>query len=81
MSSKSGSTRIRTVEVRKIIGKKNVKDRTYHYEYYTLPLNIYVPRNVVERWGTEFVVIRDDENGIITIMPKKLAIEKGIKIS
>ncbi len=80
MSSKSSQLRVRKVEVRKIIGRKNIKDKTYQYEYYTLPLNIYIPRNVVERWGTEFVVIRDDESGTVTIMPRKLAKEKGFKV-
>jgi len=40
-------------------------------------LNLYVPRNIVERYGYEFVVIRDEDKGIITIMPKKLAEEQG----
>ncbi len=80
MSSKSSQLRVRKVKVRKIIGRKSIKDKTYQYEYYTLPLNIYIPRNVVERWGTEFVVIRDDESGTITIMPRKLAEEKGLKV-
>jgi len=74
----SKKIRVREVEVRRIIGKKNVKNKTYSYEYYTLSLNLYVPRNIVEKYGYEFVVIRDEDKGIITIMPKKLAEEQGI---
>ena len=78
--SEERAVHVRKVVARKIVGKKNVKDKTYQYEYYTLPLNIYVPRNIIERWGTEFVIVRDDESGVITIMPRKLAEEKGIKV-
>ncbi len=72
--------KIRKVTARRIVGKKSVKEKVYEYEYYTLPLNIYIPRSVIEKWGTEFVVVRDDEKGTITIMPRKLAEEQGIKI-
>jgi hypothetical protein len=73
-------TRARIVEVRRIIGKKHVKSKTYSYDYYTLSLNLYVPRNIVEKYGKEYVVIKDEENGIITVMPRKVAEEKGINI-
>jgi hypothetical protein len=62
----------RLAVARKIIGKKRVKDKIYTYEYYTLPLNLYLPKSMVEKWGTEFIVERDDEKGVITIRPKKL---------
>jgi len=32
----SKKIRVREVEVRRIVGKKNVKNKTYSYEYYTL---------------------------------------------
>ena len=67
----------RLAVARKIIGKKKVKDKIYTYEYYTLPLNLYLPKSMVEKWGTEFIVERDDEKGIITIKPKKLEESKG----
>ena len=67
----------RVAVARKIIGKKRVKDKIYTYEYYTLPLNLYLPKSMVEKWGTEFIVERDDERGIITIKPKKLEESKG----
>ncbi len=70
--------RVRETEVRRIIGKKNVKNKTYNYEYYTLSLNLYVPRNIVEKYGYEFVIVRDEDKGVVTIMPKKLAEEQGI---
>lgn len=76
----TSKSKIRKVEVRKIIGRKNVKDKVYSYEYFTLSLNLYIPRNIVEKFGADFVIIRDEEQGIITIMPQKLAEKKGIKI-
>ncbi len=76
----SAEQRLRLVTARRIVGRKKVGDRVYTYEYYTLPLNIYLPRSFVERWGTEFVVLRDDEKGIVVVMPRKVAEEQGIKI-
>jgi hypothetical protein len=61
----------RDVTVRKVVGRKTVKDKVYTYTYYTLPLNLYIPKNVVEKWGTEFVIEKDDEKGTIIIRPKK----------
>lgn len=78
--SETSKLRIRRVEVRKIVGRKNVKDRTYNYEYYTLSLNLYIPRSIIERFGSDFIVIRDEEQGVITIIPQKLAERKGIRI-
>ncbi|MDK6029311.1 hypothetical protein QPL79_08045 [Ignisphaera sp. 4213-co] len=75
-----GKAKTRVVEARRIIGKKHVKDKTYSYDYYTLSLNLYVPRNIVNKYGKEFVVVKEEETGIITIMPKKIAEEKGIKV-
>jgi hypothetical protein len=72
--------RVRVVTVRKITGKKSIKDKVYTYEYYTLSLNLYVPKDVVERYGAEFVIIKDEEKNIITIIPKKIAEEQGIKV-
>jgi len=62
---------VRSAVARKVIGKKVVKNKVYTYTYYTLPLNLYLPKSVIERWGTEFIIERDDERGIITIKPKK----------
>ncbi len=61
----------RTATARKVIGKKVVKGKVYTYEYFTLPLNLYLPKNMVEKWGTEFIVERDEEHGVITIKAKK----------
>ncbi len=60
----------REVVVRKIIGRKTVKDKTYTYTYYTLPLNLYIPKSVVDKYGTEFIVEKDFDRGVITIKPK-----------
>ncbi len=65
----------RTATVRKVIGRKTVKGRTYTYEYYTLPLNLYIPKNMVEKWGTEFIIERNEDEGVIIIKAKK-ALEK-----
>lgn len=75
-----GRTKARLVEARRIVGKKHIRDKTYSYDYYTLSLNLYVPRNIVDKYGKEFVVIKEEETGIITIMPRKIAEEKGVKI-
>jgi len=47
-----------------------VKGRTYQYEYYTLPLNLYVPKSMVEKFGTKFYLQVDEESGMIIIRPK-----------
>lgn len=72
--------KIRVVTVRKITGKKSIKNKLYTYEYYTLSLNLYIPKDVVERFGNEFVVVKDEERSIISIIPKKVAEEQGIKV-
>jgi len=69
--------KIKHVRVKRVVGRKEVKGRTYVYEYYVLSLNLYIPRSIVEKWGEEFVVIKDVNRGVITIVPKKLA-EKSL---
>ena len=61
----------RVVIARKVIGKKIVRGKVYTYEYYTLPLNIYIPKNIIEKWGTEFILERKESDGVIIIRPKK----------
>lgn len=65
----------RKVTARKMVGKKAVKERVYQYEYYTLPLNLYLPKSMIEKWGTEFVLERDEENGRIVIVSAKVVEE------
>lgn len=65
---------------RKITGKKSIKEKTYTYEYYTLSLNLYIPKDVIERFGPEFIVLKDEEKNTISIVPKKIAEEQGIKV-
>jgi len=60
----------REVEAKKLVGKKNVKGRSYEYQYYTLPLNLYLPKSVVEKFGTKFILQIDEDNGTIIIKPK-----------
>ncbi|MGC9105852.1 MAG: hypothetical protein ACP5HQ_05465 [Thermoprotei archaeon] len=60
----------RIVEARRIVGKKTVNGKVYEYDYYTLPLNLYIPKSVIERYGTRFVVRFDEVSGTITILPQ-----------
>lgn len=66
------SERVRDAQVREVIGKKTVKGKLYTYTYYTLPLNIYIPKHVVYRYGKDYIVIINSETGEIRAMPKKL---------
>jgi len=68
--------RVRNALVREVVGKKVVKDKLYKYTYYTLPLNIYIPKHVVHKYGREYVVIVNTETGEIRAMPKVLYEEK-----
>ncbi|MEM1644396.1 MAG: hypothetical protein QXL96_00770 [Ignisphaera sp.] len=72
--------KVRVVTARKITGKKSIKEKMYTYEYYTLSLNLYIPKDVVERFGPEFIVIKDEEKNTISIVPKRIAEEQGIKV-
>jgi len=64
--------RVRNARLREVIGKKIVNGRLYEYTYYTLPLYIYIPKNIVHRYGKEYVVIVDTETGEIRALPKVL---------
>jgi len=66
----------RTVEARRIMGKKVVKGKVYHYEYYTLPMNIYVPKSMIEKFGSHYELSLDYERGYILIRPKKAEFKK-----
>ena len=59
----------RVVRVKKMVGRKVVHGKEYRYEYYTLPLLLYVPKSIAEKYK-EFVVERY-EDGTIVIRPKK----------
>ncbi len=72
--------RVRIVTAREIKGRKTLGNKVYEYIYYTLPLNLYVRKNVIERWGTEFIVESDPDRGIVVIKPKRLAEQEGYKI-
>ncbi len=65
------SVRRREVRVKKISGRKIIRGKVYSYEYYTLPLNLYIPKSMVERWGEEYVVERNEEKGVIVIKSKR----------
>ncbi len=65
--------RVREVKLKKIIGKKNIKGKVYTYEYYTLPLNVYIQKHIVEEYGDSYIVEVDTENGVVKAYPKKLA--------
>ncbi|BFI74349.1 hypothetical protein Stok01_01111 [Sulfurisphaera tokodaii] len=59
----------RVVEAKRLVGKKTVRGKTYEYEYYTLPLNLYIPKSMIEKHGTKYLLQVDEESGTITIKP------------
>ena len=59
----------RVVDAKRLVGKKTVNGKTYTYEYYTLSLNLYIPKSWVTKYGTKYYLQVDEENGIITIKP------------
>ncbi|MCE4617616.1 MAG: hypothetical protein F7C32_03425 [Desulfurococcales archaeon] len=71
--------RVREAHARMIVGRKSIKGKQYEYRYYTLPLNIYLPKQMVEKWGTEFILILDEDEGTITIKPMKKATKEEIE--
>lgn len=64
--------KVRAVEARRMKGKKEVDGKVYEYEYYTLPLNLYIKKYVIERWGKDFVVEVDEDTGVVCIKPKQI---------
>ena len=63
--------KIKEVKARKNIGRKTIRGKQYTYEYYTLPVNLYLPKKYVEKFGTEFTVEINEDKGTITIKPRK----------
>ncbi|MEM0373712.1 MAG: hypothetical protein QXV69_02155 [Sulfolobaceae archaeon] len=63
--------REREVEAKRLIGKKTVKGKVYEYEYYTLPLNIYIPKSMIEKFGTKYKLTFIESEGTIVIKPVK----------
>jgi hypothetical protein len=63
--------RVRDAYARKITGRKNVKGKSYTYEYYTMPLNLYLPKSMVERFGTSYEITINEDTGEILIKSKK----------
>ena len=63
--------RNRIVEVKKMVGRKIVKGKLYEYEFYTLPLNLYIPKHIVEKFGIKYIIQFDEENGTILIKPER----------
>jgi hypothetical protein len=63
--------REREVEAKRLIGKKIVKGKKYEYEYYTLPLNIYIPKSMIEKFGTKYKLTFNEAEGTIIIKPVK----------
>lgn len=60
----------REVEAKRLVGKKLVRGKVYEYEYYTLPLNLYIPKSMIEKFGTKYMLQVDEESGTITIRPR-----------
>lgn len=63
--------KIKEIKARKMIGRKTVRGKQYTYEYYTLLMNLYLPKRYIEKWGTEFTIEIDENEGTIVIKPKK----------
>ncbi|ESQ22923.1 MAG: hypothetical protein MGAcid_07420 [uncultured Acidilobus sp. MG] len=64
--------KVRHVKAREIKGRKEVGSKVYEYEYFTLPLNLYVKKHVIERWGSEFTIEVDEDTGVICVKPKSI---------
>ncbi len=64
--------RKREVKVREVLGRKIVNNKEYKYTYYTLPLNIYIPKHIVEKMGRDYILEINSETGEIKAYPKKL---------
>jgi len=59
----------RVVELRQVVSRKVVNGKTYEYPAYTLPLNLYIPKSMVQKHGTKYYLQVDEETGTITIKP------------
>jgi len=62
--------RIREARARKNLGRKIIRGKEYRYTYYTLPLNLYIPKHMIEKHGTEYIVEINEDEGVIKIYPK-----------
>jgi len=62
----------RVVSAREIRARKRRGEKVYEYSYFSILLNIYVPKQVVEKFGKEFIVEVDKDLGIVKVFPKKL---------
>ena len=76
----SRDIKIRDAHVREVVGKKVVKDKLYTYTYYTLPLNIYIPKHIVERYGQKYKVVVNRETGVILLYPEGITCDKAFNI-
>ena len=72
-------TRVREAKAKKTIGSKVVGGKKYTYEYFTLPLNLYIKKHIVEKYGTDFIVELDEDSGVIIIRPKKVSLHPSLK--
>ncbi|MDP8003315.1 MAG: hypothetical protein ACP5I6_03350 [Caldisphaera sp.] len=70
--------RDRKVRAKELKGRKDINGKSYEYEYYTLPLNLYVKKHIIEKFGKDFIVEIDDNSGVICIKPKPLESLIGI---
>lgn len=64
--------RVREAKARLVEGRKVVRNKEYRYKYFTLPLNLYLPKSMVERWGTDFIIEINESKGMIIIKSKKI---------
>ena len=60
--------KVREVKLKKRVGKKNVNGKEYRYEYYTLPLLLYIPKQIAER--SDGFVLEYYDGGVFVLRPK-----------
>ena len=59
----------RRIELKRVISRKVINGKSYEYPAYTLPLNLYIPKSMVQKYGTKYLLQVDEETGVITIKP------------
>jgi len=63
--------RRKVIRVREITGKRIINKREYHYKYYTLSLNIYIPKRMVEKYGRNYIMEFNRDTGELVIRPSR----------
>lgn len=59
------------VKARRYIGKKEVNDNHYEWEYYLITTSIYLDKDWIHTHGDTYILRKDEEKGIIILEPAK----------